>query len=569
MLPSTPQMSPPPPVDSLAPTVRRRVDPIVIYTGNGDMRGAELAAFLRSQGCPVLVRDTTRDPTAATALRSLLAERGEAPDLPFPIIDFHVNNLRPISWPSTVEHFRGVMWNWLPGVLRHAQGETATEEALPVASTARSAALARLRTPSASLPASADPLFGGHAERPLVSALDQIMGAGANLSEGFMRTLRGTGGGRQALSGLVQAPFALAALPVAALETASAAAFDGLLGAYRDAHGMIAALLAIVVALAALVLLPLRAASFLLGTLVFRPLALAGQWLAERIAGDDFGRVAVNVLPTELSDPSGRSGILATERANDTNPGLADPETWIAYFSSTAHSNYSLPPPLIRELTALRRDDRAAYDRLRAELADAGVQCFYRFPSLALLQRALRDRDVVDDRPIALVIATPHDHNSSFMSLATTLSQLDQGHRLVYVEAIDDAEIAAAIARYGSQHPIATLVLAGHGEPTVASFSNSDGAMSGRSTLDIFDDRRFATLRPFLADHANVVLESCSTGRTREGGENLAQMLQRIWPQTTVSAPTAPDRNAGYSLDARGRVLRSSTVLGSARRFGR
>lgn len=543
--------------------------PMVVYVNDETQAaGQDIARVMRESGLSVRVRNTQHDPAAAqgarTAWRSFYTFSAEPH---FPLIDGRAHGLFPMPWVLGVDSFRSNMWSWMSTIVRHSSGSTSPSQSQPQADSQRQKAMRLLREPSGSLPPIESPFFGRLATRPLSSALDQLYSSVGNIGEGAMRAFRGAGAGvRQALAGFVQLPFTLLTFPIAALETATQYPMDRLLELARaETNPALKALLFIAFALVTLLLMPLRAVSFVAGLLFARPLSRVGQWLAERISGNDFGRLPVDSVPAQLFALDDRTAIGGIARNNVTNFTVADPETWVAFYARSANTDYMMPSPLIRELTELRIRNRDEYNALRAQLADAGIQCFYRFPSLQLLRETLDNRTRANDpRPLALVVAGVSDHNGAFLSMRSAMSTLSQTHRVVYVEAIDDTEIAAAIARYGSQRRIATLVVAGHGTQNSLQLSALP-ASAERDLLDVGDAPRFAPLGPFFEDDAFVSLEACSTGSEEGGRESLADMLHRIWPHTRIAAPRVPSRDAGIRLREDGRVHNAPTIEGQDR----
>jgi hypothetical protein len=571
-LPPTPRSEPKEPRRVASATIHQPQEPIdtferpgvhkvILYIGANDIIGAQIEKLARDQGFLVEVRDTSTSPLAKKQHEELMGNAG-IDDMNLPVLDSRLAKRMPFVAAAGFDWFVDTRWSWLAPVLHHATGNTKTEDAVPKASANRKTALERLRQPHGTLPSARSAIFGGKSERAFSSAWDQTIAAGSNIAEGTIRVAQGENSG-QMFAGYAQLPFIALTLPVAAIETLTGVALDGLLGAYEAATGFAKFMLALALALSSILLVPLRMITFVFSSLVFRPLGWLGQIIAEAIANTAATRTG-GYQPAELHGAPWHEG----KRSNEGQPQLADPEAWLTYFSDAGATEYRLPPPIVRQMAALRETDSDAYDQLRRELADAEIQCFYRFPSLDLLQATLRNRDVVDDRPLALVCAGADDHNRSFSTLATTVSQLSQTHRVVYVEAIDDVEVDRAMARYGSAQVIATLVVAGHGTEESVRLG-SDFGHSFRQELDVRDDDRFAYLAQFLAKDATISLEACSTGNKRTHGENVAQMLARIWPGRTVWAPGTDARNTGYELGPDGKVIRVKTDAGDAIRYWR
>lgn len=412
----------------------------------------------------------------------------------------------------------------------------------------------RLQVASPAMPASlAGPeswlMF--RAEQAWASAFDVALNGGADVVEGALRLGRGVfAGTRQMTAGLIELAAGLSAAPLAGLETGASLLTNVLERWAQRSEGPVRAVAWFVFGLLTVLMMPLRLVTKLASTLVIRPLALGLQAIAGWVAGPDAHRANVGMLPQGLADPNRHLRFWEMERGNELNLALCDPNEWIDYYCQQADSSYRIMPPLLSELTELRRSDPLAYDRLRADLARCQIRCFYRFPSLGLLREVIANRnfDPSDTRPVALLAASVSDWNGSFSSLRSTLSELSKTHRLQYFEPANTDELARAIEQSSKQRAISSLVLAGHGYVSGMHIGDSD--YGGGEDVDLgggFSIGQLAGLKSALAPNANVLLEACETGNEESSEENLAHRLAQVWPHVNVYAPKTSDRNAGIT----------------------
>lgn len=433
----------------------------------------------------------------------------------------------------------------------------------------RAQAAALLRKPSGNLPAGPGPLslITFRAPGAYASALDGYWGAIDSMNEGYLRSKAGgAGGGRQMWSGIVQVPFMVPAVGLGWVDTSMSNVMSSLNGVRERSRGVAKFFLTMLQGLCYLAFAPLRLVSLVLGAFVVRPLAFIGAKLGQWIGGAEAQRSVYNTIPAKLADPS------QSEYSNERGPRraeLADPETWIRYYAANGASLYDAPPEIVSDFMELRATDRKAYDQLRAKLADADIQCFFRFHSLKLLRDTLKNRnpDPKDVRPVALIVAGPSDHNGAFLTLGTTIEQLSKGYRVVYVEANNDVELAQAIDKYGAQKPLDALVIAGHGAPSLTNLSDLDPSNVWDASLDIHDTEKLRPLKDRLAKNATVVLESCETGQDDPNQTSMIEMLHEVWPHVYLNAPEIASRGAGYTLDRYNHIDHASELDGKMRRL--
>jgi len=203
-----------------------------------------------------------------------------------------------------------------------------------------------------------------------------------------------------------------------------------------------------------------------------------------------------------------------------------------------------------------------AREELDRALEALGIRFPRRFHDFGLLRRAIDARlrpDPQDARPLAVMVYPREDYNRAFESTGF-LPELMQGYRVLYYEAESDGDLTRALQDASGQGKAELLMIGGHGERTSLAFGAPDPAQSERlgqdRYLDVGDEQRLraAGLQDLIADDADVMLVSCSTGQGEEHKENLAAMVSRVFPKADVWAPTEPT-NIDPVFDERHRMV--------------
>lgn len=375
-----------------------------------------------------------------------------------------------------------------------------------------------------------------NAHVPLIQGASQLGCANARLWRGAFRLALGKPDGARMMAagilGLVRSPVAAA---TALLDLAVSYVAQQALSVPRETAGQ-----KIMRAISLSVVMPV----FFAARLLVAPLSFAMR-VCDRTEQALCGQAAI--LHPWLSNPF-RDGA-------DFDGGRAsDPENWLAYYAEQGSHYLVAPPKIVRELMWLKENDKEAYAAWRTYLREHKVSTFYRFTSLDQLQRCLAPVAANDDRPLAVVLTTPADHNGAFSRQGLQLAELEQHYRVVFREVKDDTEVAAVLREIGEQKKISMLVLSAHGRPNAAYLS--DAGPRGSNLLDITDDERVARLSDNFAPGASVVLESCSTGAPGPGGDNLQRSLQQAWPKTKVYAPKQDTFGVELRFGRRGQVKR-------------
>jgi hypothetical protein len=189
--------------------------------------------------------------------------------------------------------------------------------------------------------------------------------------------------------------------------------------------------------------------------------------------------------------------------------------------------------------------------------------------------------EAVDPRPTAVVIYPKDDWNGEF-------GVLDEGyskrHRLMYYRVADDTEATRALEEATRTKPAELVLLGGHGEQQLMAFGADDPRLMPPAWLedlkrpdqtaaerkalqeqleqanegkyyDYTDADLLRPLRDRIAAGGHLVLMSCSTGKGKRTGHNLANFMHRMFPQATVHAPTEPVSNRDLQWDESGRFV--------------
>jgi thioredoxin 1 len=134
---------------------------------------------------------------------------------------------------------------------------------------------------------------------------------------------------------------------------------------------------------------------------------------------------------------------------------------------------------------------------------------------------------------IALVATTKADWNGAFSYAGRGISEIVDKYRTFAVEVKGDWELFEKIMYisriYGK---IDVLVLRGHGDPCSV---NLGAGCTYASDLDTTDYGRIASLKPAFGKNAQIVLDSCSTGRWENGG--IARVISKAVRGSRVFAP--------------------------------
>ncbi len=188
-----------------------------------------------------------------------------------------------------------------------------------------------------------------------------------------------------------------------------------------------------------------------------------------------------------------------------------------------------------------------------------GISNFNRYPKELLIDMyEQRDNSNI---PYGLMLYPKADHNGAFYPIKGLIGEFYQqlkglGYGMRIYETGSKNEIARAFIsskkRYGLDNKPAFVILAGHGNPNSIVFGeiqnggiviDKKNARSIISQAD-FEGKGVKRIGEFIADNANIVLISCSTGVV--GG--IAQKISDTYSGVVVTAPEVDTNLSGLEV---------------------
>ncbi|MDI6731936.1 MAG: hypothetical protein QME05_05105 [Candidatus Margulisbacteria bacterium] len=181
-----------------------------------------------------------------------------------------------------------------------------------------------------------------------------------------------------------------------------------------------------------------------------------------------------------------------------------------------------------------------------------------------------RQNNQADGRPLAILIYPKHDfpqdpqkpgeYTSGGVYAFTRENDIFQdliqrGYRVMYYEAGNEAEFYASLRDGSRAQRASLLIVAGHG--TIDSVQLGNDYFNEEQVLDLSDtvELRRNKVPDTLAAGGAVLLFSCSTGEGKESGQNIANLLRKIFPQAaSIAAPTVPTHPEELIFNEQGRV---------------
>lgn len=164
-----------------------------------------------------------------------------------------------------------------------------------------------------------------------------------------------------------------------------------------------------------------------------------------------------------------------------------------------------------------------------------------------------------DSRPLAVIIYPKTDHNRAFEP--NNIGELiEKGYRVVYFEVASDEAVYQAVEAATVKQKAQLIILGGHGIAERTAMGATDPASSEMSDevyyIDLSDkpEMKQRHLSLHLEKGAVILLESCSTGRGKQDGNNVANLMREVFPQASVYAPTLPTGVSKLTYDENGRV---------------
>jgi hypothetical protein len=206
------------------------------------------------------------------------------------------------------------------------------------------------------------------------------------------------------------------------------------------------------------------------------------------------------------------------------------------------------------------RDEVGTYEDYLRFLSDHGVDFPRRIQSLktafslaannARLGDPEREKEIGNERPIAVVIGPKTDWNGAFEARCFPMldSLIENGSfDVLYVECGSDEEAAQALRqiRHQSGRRIHTAVIAGHGSRQTLQLG--DVGTLDENQLDVQDieeDGLFHDLNDILDPDGQIILWSCSNGAPLPSDEAEEEEEDR-WGRIRMFDPFGRDRRAG------------------------
>ena len=180
----------------------------------------------------------------------------------------------------------------------------------------------------------------------------------------------------------------------------------------------------------------------------------------------------------------------------------------------------------------------------------------FRFTSesyLEIVNNRLNDLDPNDrdPRPLALMIYPEADHNTAFeKSQAIIQDLIDKGYKIMYYEVDNENDFIAGFKSATRNQLAQIVIIGGHGDQDSTALGNEDPTKTGTADaqrdetkdLDLSDlaQLQAAGLADCVVPNATIISVSCSTGRGRADGPNMANMWSQVFPGAKVYAPTIP-----------------------------
>ncbi len=173
-----------------------------------------------------------------------------------------------------------------------------------------------------------------------------------------------------------------------------------------------------------------------------------------------------------------------------------------------------------------------------------------------------------DKRPTFLMIHPKTDWNNAF----EVNNQLDElllhgVYNVVYFEPESDTAFTEIIRKVAAKKKITILNVGGHGSIDRTTFNEK--SFDESDTLDLGDEQEMkdAGLGQYLDENAIIIMESCSTGSGGREGENIANMMSRIFSGRRVFAPKYPTSVREYLYDESWSVIGVDYADGDAVRY--
>ncbi len=152
-------------------------------------------------------------------------------------------------------------------------------------------------------------------------------------------------------------------------------------------------------------------------------------------------------------------------------------------------------------------------------------------------------------KPILLLAHPDDDWNGAFDDTYwSTMTQIEKQYAIFVIESKDEREFYKRVRFVAKTHgAITAMILSGHGSPTGLWLGKG---FAEKRILDVSDSKEIRRLRGCFSPHPTIILESCSTGATKNG---LAAVISREL-KSTVFAPSTPGSIEDINIDRSGKI---------------
>lgn len=247
-----------------------------------------------------------------------------------------------------------------------------------------------------------------------------------------------------------------------------------------------------------------------------------------------------------------------SKKGSTVRDSVASSLDQIGYFNSSPKKSVDT---LIDSLE--KNSDKNDFSRELLTLLKRAEKLGIDFPerfNFSTLQELVRNREAnkPDNRPLAVILYPKSDWNgaSAFNDYVDAL--IGEGYRVMYYEAESDAQVIQFLNSATGEQQAELIVFGGHGEQGNISFGNGD---SEEAQLDLKDENQLITsgVSHALKDNGQIIIKGCSTGEGREQGNNMVNLLRRVFPQASpkgIWGPTVPTSIRQFIFDENHRLIK-------------
>ena len=166
-------------------------------------------------------------------------------------------------------------------------------------------------------------------------------------------------------------------------------------------------------------------------------------------------------------------------------------------------------------------------------------------------------------RTVLIIFNREDDGRGGYSSSTNDVAKfMDQGYQVLYYEAGTKQEFYAAVREVGQAWPIQLLVIGGHGLQHELTFDATSDLAKVR--LDVRDEKELLNLKlaSFFSANSKIILDSCLVGAGGACANNLANMLQRVFPQATIYSSLETTMAPSWQFDATGNLINLEKIYG-------